>query len=250
MEFQLIRHATLLLTYKGKKLLIDPMLSPSGIMDPVPLVPNQGRNPLVDLPIPLSSLLKGDAVLLTHSHRDHFDEEAAHQLPKDIPFFCQPADVSIIQNKGFHHCTGIDDSIHWEGIEIQRTAGQHGTGGIGEKMGTVSGYVLKSPEEKTVYIAGDTIWCNEVETAIEENQPHMIICNAGAPRFATGDPITMDEKDIEKVCLAAPGAKIIPVHMEAWNHCRLTRKELKNYLAEKGLEHQVLIPEDGQKISL
>ena len=29
MEFQLTRHATLLLTYKGKKLLIDPMLSPS-----------------------------------------------------------------------------------------------------------------------------------------------------------------------------------------------------------------------------
>ncbi len=252
MEIQFIRHATLLLTYNQKKFLIDPMLSTSGVMDSVPLVPNKGRNPLVDLPLPLhlSSLLKSDAILLTHTHRDHFDEEAAHQIPKDIPFFCQPPDITVIQNKGFNHCEGISDSIHWEGIEIRRTGGQHGTCLIGKKMGPVSGYILKSEEEETLYIVGDSIWCPEVETAIKENQPDVIICNAGGARFATGDPITMDEKDIEQVCLAAPAAKIIPIHMESWNHCRLTRNELRNYMKEKGLEKQIIIPEDGEKISL
>jgi hypothetical protein len=47
-----------------------------------------------------------------------------------------------------------------------RTGGRHGTGEIGEKMGPVSGYVLRGPGEPVVYIAGDTVWCPEVAAAL------------------------------------------------------------------------------------
>ena len=33
-----------------------------------------------------------DAVVLTHMHSDHFDDEAAESLPKDIDFFVQNED--------------------------------------------------------------------------------------------------------------------------------------------------------------
>ena len=88
--------------------------------------------------------------------------------------------------------------------------------------------------EPTVYVTGDTIWCEEVEHAIKENQPNVIVCFAGAARFCTGNPITMDEQDILQVCQAAPYAQVLAVHMEAWNHCRLTRDKLRDYLRYKG----------------
>ena len=93
--------------------------------------------------LPVASLTQPDVILLTHSHRDHFDEEAAHRLAKDTPFFCQPPDLEKVQQKGFKNVTVIEDSIAWEGIEIIRTGGKHGTGAIGMAMGPVSGYVLR-----------------------------------------------------------------------------------------------------------
>ena len=35
-------------------------------------------------------------------------------------------------------------------------------------MGKVSGFVLKYIGQPTLYIAGDTIWCDEVENAIKK----------------------------------------------------------------------------------
>lgn len=246
MEIQLIRHATLFITYHNKKILLDPLFSPAQSMDPVPLGPHSKRNPLVELPVSLTSLTQPDGILLTHSHRDHFDEEAAYLLPKETPFFCQPPDIEKVQKKGFKQVAIIEDSITWEGIEIIRTGGKHGTGPIGMAMGPVSGYVLRAPGELTLYVTGDTIWCEEVEHAIKENQPNVIVCFAGAARFCTGNPITMDEQDILQVCQAGPHAQVLAVHMESWNHCRLTRDKLRDYLQEKGVIQQVRIPQDGE----
>jgi hypothetical protein len=38
--------------------------------------------------------------------------------------------------------------------------------------------------------------------------------------------------------------------MEAFNHCLLTREKLRAYLKEKNLSGQVLVPNDGEEISL
>ncbi|MNY82200.1 hypothetical protein D3C86_2241660 [compost metagenome] len=47
-----------------------------------------------------------------------------------------------------------------------------------------------------------------------------------------------------------PQATIIAIHMEAINHCILTRKALADYVEEKGIADKVIIPADGQKIVL
>ncbi|NQX39444.1 hypothetical protein SAMN05421820_102179 [Pedobacter steynii] len=47
-----------------------------------------------------------------------------------------------------------------------RTGGQDGVGEIGKMMGIVSGYVIRH-EQEMVYIAGDTIWCDEVKAALD-----------------------------------------------------------------------------------
>lgn len=93
MRIRFIRNATLVVEVGGRSILVDPMLGPVGAMDPVPnAVPNaaaERRIPLVDPPLDgaeLERLARGiDAVLVTHTHRDHWDGRARELLPKDIP---------------------------------------------------------------------------------------------------------------------------------------------------------------------
>lgn len=249
MKIQLIRHATLLIDIAGRRILVDPMLSKAGMMSAVPDVTNSANNPLVDLPFEPTSLLNIDSILLTHTHRDHFDDAAVQMLAHDKRVFCQPADQNKISSAGFSQVQPIEDTVEWQGIHISRTEGQHGSGTIGQQMGPVSGFVLDSPGEPSLYIAGDTIWCPEVQSALEKYQPQIVICFAGAARFSSGDPITMDTEDIYNVCKQVPTARVIIAHLEAWNHCSLSRHELKTFLQKESLMEQVLIPDDGEWMS-
>lgn len=248
MEFQLIRHATLLLTLNNKKMLVDPILNPRGSMEPVEEVPNQNLNPLVELPIPIDTIVDCDAIFVTHCHRDHFNEETAKLLPKNVPLFCQLEDEDRLQKLEFTDVRPVKDLLIWEDMKIIRTNGRHGYGLTAIKMAPVSGFFLSVPGEPSVYIAGDTVWCSCTQTAIETYLPDIIICNCGEATFATGKPITMDRQNVLSVCNSMPSTKVIAVHMEAWNHCRLTRKELREFIISNGIQHQVLVPEDGEKI--
>ena len=58
----------------------------------------------------------------------------------------------------------------------------------------------------------------------------------------------MDTGDVAAVCQAAPQAKVVVVHMEAFNHCLLTRAALREFLAREGLAARVCVPEDGETV--
>ncbi len=49
---------------------------------------------------------------------------------------------------------------------------------------------------------------------------------------------------------AAPNARIVAVHLEAVNHCMLSRAGLKDGLAKAAVKSTVLIPRDGEEIRL
>ncbi len=246
MNIQLVRHATLKLEYGNRKLLIDPMLSPAGTQATTPNTPNPVPNPLVDLPLPVSELLDVDAVMVTHLHRDHFDDAAVQALPKHLPLFCQPEDLQNLEEHGFTDLRPVTGELKWEGITISRTGGQHGSGEIAKMLAPVSGFVLRASGEPTLYLAGDTIWCEEVDQALETYRPDVAVVNAGAARFLTGGPITMTEEDIQQFAKKSPQTRIVVSHMEAWNHCLLTRAELRSFLLENQLDQQVYVPENGE----
>jgi L-ascorbate metabolism protein UlaG (beta-lactamase superfamily) len=99
-------------------------------------------------------------------------------------------------------------------------------------------------------VAGDTIWCPEVEEALDAHVPDVVVVNAGAARFLEGEPITMTAEDVAKVCHALPDALVIAVHMEAINHCLLTRDDLKEEMQKEGLAERVRIPADGETLEV
>jgi L-ascorbate metabolism protein UlaG (beta-lactamase superfamily) len=249
MKIQLLRHATLLLEYGGKTLLVDPMLSEQAAMPPIINSANDRRNPLTPLTAPANYLEIPDAVLLTHTHRDHFDDAAAQLLPKNKPVLCQPADEVKLKELGFAAVLPIDDTYVWEGIQLKRTSGQHGTGEIGEKMAPVSGYVLSATSEPSLYIAGDTIYCADVETALDCHQPDVTVINGGGARFTVGDPITMTVADAEKVLRFAPASQVVVVHLDSINHCLETREDFQRYFANHPLRNRLSIPADGETLS-
>jgi L-ascorbate metabolism protein UlaG (beta-lactamase superfamily) len=252
MKIRLLRHATLLVTLGDLEILVDPMLSPAAAMEPVRNAGSDRRIPLVDLPFgeqDVRRLIGGiGAVLVTHTHRDHWDAQAVDLLPREIPIFCQPDDEQAIRGAGFAGVTAVGTEVAWKGIRLQRTGGRHGTGPVGREMAPVSGFVLREPAEPTLYIAGDTIWCEEVAAALDAHAPDVIVVNSGAAAFLAGGPITMTAEDVACVCRRRAAARVVAVHMEAVNHCNLTRRDLRDALLREGLAGQVIIPEDGEVV--
>lgn len=245
-KLQLIRNATLRIQYAHLELLVDPMFSNAKANPPVINTANDRRNPLVPLPFSMPDKLRPNAVLVTHLHLDHWDQAAMDVLPKTTPILCQPGDEDTLASQGFTSVTAVQETLEYEGVTIIRTGGHHGTGEIGQMMGQVSGFILKAEGQPTLYIAGDTIWCDEVKEVLDAHKPDMTVVNAGGARFLTGDPIIMDEDDVVELLRYAPHTKAVAVHMEAINHCLVTREGLSGRLAAEGLRAQIEIPQDGE----
>ncbi|MDP4169973.1 MAG: MBL fold metallo-hydrolase [Bacillota bacterium] len=247
MKIQLVRHATHVITYNGKKLLLDPMFSEKGSLLPVLNAPNEHlNNPLTELPMEIKEFINVDAIVVTHTHRDHFDDAAIECLPKSLPLFCQPEDEKIIQEKGFTKVIPIEKDYDWEGITFIRTKGEHGRGELAEKMGPVSGFVFHSEFEPTLYIIGDSVWYSEIEEVFTQYSPDFAIVFAGEAQFLQGDPITMGLNDIHEIVTRFPKTNLIISHMESWNHCVLTRNEVRNFIKENRLEKRIWVPENGE----
>ena len=249
MKLILIRGATLRVEMSGHTLLVDPQLDPAGAREPVPDTPNPRANPLVELPEPAQAVVAAvDAVLLTHTHQDHYDETARRLLARDIPIFCQPQDAERLHADGFSDVRPVHAEASLGPLLIHRTDGRHGTGELGDRLGPVSGFVVEGPGEPTLYIAGDTILCDEVREALERHRPDAIVVNAGAARFNTGDPIVMDAEDVVRLARESDVPTIVAVHLDTVSHGTETRADLRARLEAEGLKVRVAVPEDGSEV--
>lgn len=252
MRVTLWRHATLGIEMAGRRLILDPMLDPPAARGPVRGTPRERPNPLVPLPASAEDVVAGvEAVLVTHTHVDHLDAAGVMSLPRGLPWFVQPEDMADLQPLELPDMRPVPagGTVEWEGVRITRTGGRHGRDEqTVAGLGPVSGYVLAADGEPTLYVAGDTVWCPDVERAIAAHSPDVVVVNAGGARFLEGGTITMEAADVVAVARAAPGATVVPVHMEAINHCLETRGELAAAVAAAGVDDRVRILADGESL--
>jgi len=260
-----IRNATLRVRFGGVEFLIDPWLASksegmtfrkgpfaSEVVDPAQL---DIVMPMCELPMPLADVLSGvDAYVLTHLHPDHFDMAAdgtaGAKLDKAVPLFVQnDTEVAVMKRSGFKDVqTFTDDGVAFRGVTLTRTFARHGTK---TPCGPASGVFFTSPaEKKSLWILGDTIWCDETAKAMSTLKPDVVVLNACAAQFKTYGRLIMDDADVESVCRAAPDATVIASHMDTVAHASLTRKTLHAALKRRGLASRVLMPDDGKEYSL
>ncbi|SHN33643.1 MBL fold metallo-hydrolase [Chitinophaga sp. CF418] len=250
-SIQLIRNAALVINYAGKKILVDPMLAPKDAYDSFT---GAARNPMVDLPLPVEDITKDiDLVLVTHTHRDHFDPVASQALDKSVKLINQPADKVYFKEEGFINAETVEESTVWNGISIYRTGGEHGSGEVLKLMGTVSGFILKAEGQPTVYIVGDSIWIPLVAQRIEQFKPDYIVINSGGAIWPgyEATPILMEENQVMQLMNESGKAKIIAVHMEALDHCHTTRASLRRKANESSVSaDKLIIPANGETVML
>jgi L-ascorbate metabolism protein UlaG (beta-lactamase superfamily) len=140
-RIQLIRNATMKLTYAGKTFLTDPMLSQKGEIRSFAGI---ASNPTVELPLSSAEIIAcTDALIISHLHPDHYHKAAEQKTLLAMPLFCQPADSKALSNDGFIQTIPVSPAIEWENIKISRVGGKHGSDSIVERMGEVCGFVLR-----------------------------------------------------------------------------------------------------------
>ena len=248
MKIQQIRNATLRITYAEQLFVTDPMLSPKYAIESFADV---SRNPVVDLPCTPEEVLEGiEMVIVSHLHKDHFDQAAQNLIPKDMLMFCQPCDEKILNKKGFQSVKAIERSVTWRKVVIIRTSGKHGVGAICKEMGNVSGFIFKADNEPTVYWTGDTIWCEDVQQTMEDVKPDIIITHSSGAKLPGSDVIIMDAEQTLSVCRAAqPEAIVVATHMEALDHVTVSRAGLRLIAEREGISSsKLLIPMDGEML--
>ena len=258
-QVQQIRNATVKIDFSGTTFLVDPMLSAKGEFPGFPgTYRSELRNPLIDLPFSADQVLDSvEAVVVTHTHTDHWDEAAQKRIPKNMPVFVQnEADAKTIRGQGFKDVRVLKGSTTFNGVKLSKTGGQHGSDlwfadpARAEAMGPVMGVVFSAPKAKTVYVAGDTVWRPEVDQALKQYKPDVVILNTGSA-LMTGfeeHPIIMGKQDALHATKAVPNAAIVAVHMDSVNHMSLTRKELRAFVQENKIQDRVMIPEDGESM--
>ncbi|MDQ0204296.1 MBL fold metallo-hydrolase [Pectinatus haikarae] len=260
MKIEQIRNATIRIEYAGKNFLIDPWLAAKDTMGSFAdlkayRVPNPAKAlikmPMCALPKSTDKILAGiDMYLLTHLHPDHFDMDLATGtggilLDKTVLIGVQNEEERLFMMKSnFQNVSLLSDNfMAFDEIKIIKTPALHGT----EKAcGPSCGFIFKTPGEKTLYIAGDTIWYPEIQKILETYQPDIIILNTCAAELLEFGRLIMDDNDVYEVYKICPNSTIIASHMDTVSHATLTRETLREKLAEKGISDKILLPEDGE----
>lgn len=248
MKFEQIRGATSIITYQGKRFLVDPMLSDKFTYPPIPTTINCAEgNPTHDLPCSIDYLLDVDALIVTHLHFDHFDSAAKKLIPKDLPVIVPTKnEENYMRECGFINVVNAEDTISFYDISFSITPCEHGDGDpVVHKIfkdkgtdGTAYGFILSGNREKgAFYLCGDTILYIKVFEIIDKYKPSVIAVNAACAQMSPGHSIMMGTDDVRVLCRAKQDIKIIATHLDGVSHATLDSNMLRNYKNLEGLDN-------------
>lgn len=255
MRIHLIRNATMVIETGAARVLVDPMLGPKGSLPPFALFRHRARrNPTVELPPNIEPVLQSStASLITHCHwgldSDHLDRAGTEFLAENkIPVFCNQLDEKRLRKRGLETMPLVQDKEqHFLGGKIMPFAAQHGHGLMGKFMGSGVGYFVQMPGEPSLYVSGDTVLTPVVKQVLEERKPDIAVLAAGGAQMDFGQPILMPMREMLEFIRRSPGI-VIANHLEALNHCPVTRDEFRAAVAQAGFTAKTRVPKNGEVI--
>lgn len=245
-----IRNATMIVETETQVLLVDPMLGKKGsIQSFAEKRFKSQKNPIVPLPESCHKLLsKITHCLITHKHEDHLDQAGIEFLKNNnIPVTRSIKDENRFRKRGLYIKQTID---YWTTTEflggiIKGIPTIHGYGEVAELIGDVMGFYIILNNQKSIYLSSDTIYIDAVDKVLQTYKPDVSVVACGSAQLDDYEPILMTMEDIIKFVENSPGL-VLANHLEALNHCPISRKQLKDTLLKKDLLEKVWIPEDGE----
>jgi L-ascorbate metabolism protein UlaG (beta-lactamase superfamily) len=253
MKITQLRNATLIVEFDEVRLLVDPMLAAKGQLPTLKYLARRRRNPLVELPDNASEhLQRVTHCLITHcqkGHFDHLDRAAIRWLRAgNIPVLCMEEDADYLRKRRLNVqvLPGQSGGAFFNG-SIQAIPCLHGEGLIGRLMAHGYGYFIQIPGEPSLYIAGDTLLTPKVRQCLTELAPTVSVLPAGGARFDVGGEIIMGQADI-LAALQLSKSIVIANHLEALDHCPVTRTGLLQAAAGQAIGQRLRVPLDGQTL--
>lgn len=259
MQIYHIRNATCVIHANNRFILIDPMLSHKGELPPFSFIKHSLQaNPTVDLPKNTDEILSQITdCLITHSqtfglkllqHTDHLDKRGeAFLISKNIPVTTINKDAAYLKKQGLNVVQTLpffERTPYLDGC-ITAIPAQHGHGWIHAIMANGGGYFIELANQPTVYICGDTVLTHDVKKAITDFSPDIIVAATGNASLDIGQSLLMRMDEILELITISPKI-VIANHMDALNHCSISRKILRERLQTEGLLDKVLMPQDGE----
>lgn len=207
--FSFFGHASLGIKYEGCMIYIDPVTEYIG-------------NP--------KKLPKADAILITHSHEDHFDAEAIKALMgAETVIYCDST-TSTLMPEGTTMIVRPNDTFNVDGIDVTTVAAYNTTDGhldYHPRLRKDVGYVL-SMGGSNVYVAGDT------EPTVEMKHLH----NIDVAFLPVNQPYTMTEEQASTALHELRPRVFYPYHY-GQTESRTDLDKLRSLIADTDIDMRV-----------
>jgi L-ascorbate metabolism protein UlaG (beta-lactamase superfamily) len=138
-------HSSVIVEMDGARIVLDPVLRRR--------VAHLKR----EAAVPVSDLGQIDAVLLSHTHRDHLDVPSLVQIGRSLPVIVPLDDGSVLRRRGFSHVVEVTagDELTIGSLAVEVTRADHGAVRRFIRARSVAvSFVIRG--SRSVYFAGDT----------------------------------------------------------------------------------------------
>jgi L-ascorbate metabolism protein UlaG (beta-lactamase superfamily) len=238
---------TALLEIGGFRLLTDPTFDPAGTEYPTPVYTLRKTE---DPALSTAALPPIDAILLSHDH--HFDnlDRAGRLLVERSPLiFTTPAGADRLGGNALGVApwtSRLLDAPGQSALRLTGTPARHGPAG-GDR-GPVTGFLItdasmaEGPATPAIYVSGDTVWYEELQTIATGADVRVAILFGGAARVREVGPahLTMTSAELVMAARVFSRAVVAPLHYSGWAHFSEGKAEIQHAFDRAGLSDRLV----------
>jgi L-ascorbate metabolism protein UlaG (beta-lactamase superfamily) len=211
-------HSTLLVEIEGHRILTDPVWGKYASPGPI-----FGVERFYAPPLPLDALPPVDAVVLSHDHYDHLNEETIRALASRVPRFIAPLGLGAHLEYWGVPAENITELDWWErtsidGLEIVSTPARHFSGrSLWDRNATLWSSWALIGAERRVFFSGDTGMFPGFETIGEELGPFDVTLLEIGAYDSTWSDIHMGPEQAVEAHRMVRGKLMLPIHWGTFN---------------------------------
>jgi len=257
--------ATMELRLGSFRLLTDPVLADGPVafyMDGHPSTGKDGEPIERYASVPPLRVDGLDALLLSHTHTDHFDAVARERVPRAL-WGLAPADqVPRLEAWGYEVIEGVvpgeEHHIERAGqvLRIRALPARHShDAATSEELGNVNGYLIEHETVRRTFRlvwTGDTVWFDELPDAVLQRGPvDVLIPHLGA--VGRGGPwglMTMDAEEAARLIERVAPNRVVPVHHHTFSHYTEPVSALVDRLHHTRFAEALRVAEEGEVVAL